>query len=110
MEKFHADAKRLVDALFLEEPFRSRKVDINVRAIDLPSAQSGVSRPHAGIVRRSPLSAHYSSFDSERYILTYDNRTLRDVASAAPYDFLAILVNERTYGVAESSMPRPPQR
>jgi len=98
MEKFHADAKRLVDALFLEEPFRSRKADFNVRAIDLPSAQSGVSRPHAGIFRRSPLSAHYSSFDSERYILTYDNRTLRDVASAAPYDFLAILVNERTYG------------
>ncbi len=98
MEKFHADAKRLVDALFLEEPFRSRKVDFNVRAIDLPSAQSGVSRPHAGIFRRSPLSTHYSSFDSERYILTYDNRTLRDVASAAPYDFLAILVNERTYG------------
>ena len=98
MEKFHADAKRLVDALFGEEPFRSRKADFNVRALDLPSAQSGVSRPHAGVFRRPALSTHYSTFDSERYILTYDNRTLRDAASAAPYDFLAILVNERTYG------------
>ncbi len=98
MEKFHADAKRLTDALFLEEPFRSRKSDFNVRAIDVASAESGVSRPHAGIFRRSALSTHYSSFDSERYVLTYDNRTLRDVASAAPYDFLVILVNERTYG------------
>lgn len=98
MEKFHADVKRLVAALFEEEPFHSRKVDFNVRAMDLPADQSGVSRPHGGIFRRSPLSTHYSTFDSERYILTYDNRTLRDAASAAPYDFLAILVNERTYG------------
>jgi hypothetical protein len=44
------------------------------------------------------LSAHYSTFDSERYILTLDNRKLRDVAATAPYDFLVILVNERTYG------------
>lgn len=97
-EKFHADAQRLVDALFQHEPFRSRKTDFNVRAIDLPAAQSGVSRPHAGIFRRSPLSAHYSTFDSERYVLSTDNRTVRDVASAAPYEFLVILLNERTYG------------
>jgi hypothetical protein len=98
MEKFHADARRLTDALFTFEPYRSRKSDFNVRAIDLPSAEAGVNRPHAGVFRRTPLSAHYSSFDTERYILTYDNRAVRDVASAAPYDYLAILVNERTYG------------
>jgi len=97
-EKFHADAQRLVDALFQHEPFRSRKTDFNVRAIDLAAAQSGVSRPHAGIFRRSPLSAHYSTFDTERYVLSTDNRTLRDLASAAPYEFLVILLNERTYG------------
>jgi hypothetical protein len=98
MDKFHADAQRLVDALFQHEPFRSRKQDFNVRAIDLPAAQSGVSRPHAGVFRRSPLSAHYSTFDSERYVLSADNRTLRNLASAAPYEFLVILLNERTYG------------
>jgi hypothetical protein len=98
MDKFHADVKRLVGVLFDEEAFRSRKTDFNVRAIDTPSGESGINRPHAGVFRRSALSTHYSSFDSERYILTYDNRTLRDVASAAPYDFLLILVNERTYG------------
>jgi len=31
-------------------------------------------------------------------VLTLDNRALRDAASAAPYEFIAILVNERTYG------------
>ncbi len=98
LTKFHADARRLVAELFAHEPFRSRRSDFNVRAIDLPSAESGVTRPHAGKFRRTPVSAQYSIFDSERYLLTYDNRTLRDVLSAAPYDFMAILVNERQYG------------
>lgn len=98
LPKFHADARRLVEELFAHEPFKSRRGDFNVRAIDLPSAESGVTRPHAGLFRRTPVSAQYSIFDSERYLLTYDNRTLRDVLSAAPYDFMAILVNERQYG------------
>ena len=96
--KFHADATRLVNALFDEEPFRSRKGDFNVWGLDLPSAESGVSRPRAGQFRRTPLSAEYNIFDSERYVLTYDNRALRDAASAAPYEFLEILVNEAQYG------------
>lgn len=98
MPKFHADARRLVAALFEHEPFKSRRTDFNVRALDLPSAQSGVNRPNAGIFRRTPISAEYNIFDSERYLLTLDNRALRDAAASAPYDVVEILVNEKTYG------------
>ncbi|MEE8128657.1 MAG: IgA Peptidase M64 [Vicinamibacterales bacterium] len=98
VSKFHDDARRLVDALFEEEPFKSRRSDFNVWGLDLPSAESGVSRPRAAQFRRTPLSAEYNIFDSERYLLTYDNRALRDAASAAPYEFLEILVNEEQYG------------
>lgn len=98
MSKFHADAKRLVDALFAVEPFLSRKSDFNVRGLDLPSAQSGVNRPHVGSFRRTPISAEYNIFDSERYVLTLDNRALRDAAASAPYEFIEILVNEQQYG------------
>ena len=96
MPKFHRDVKRLLPALFAEEPFKSRRSDFNVRALDLPSAVSGVNRPNAGVFRRTPLSAEYNIFDSERYVLTLDNRALRDAASAAPYEFIEILVNDRT--------------
>jgi hypothetical protein len=44
------------------------------------------------------LGATYDTFDSERYILTAENRTLRDAASYAPYEFVEILVNGKTYG------------
>jgi hypothetical protein len=98
MPKFHADVKRLLSSLFAEEPFRSRRPDFNVRALDLPSAQSGINRPNAGVFKRTPLSAQFNIFDSERYVLTLDNRALRDAASAAPYEFIEILANERTYG------------
>lgn len=98
LPKFHADAERLVEALFAEEPFASRRSDFNVWGLDLPSASSGVSRPRAMEFRRTPLSAQYNIFDSERYLLTYDNRALRDAASAAPYEFIEILANEEQYG------------
>ncbi|MBE3095953.1 MAG: IgA Peptidase M64 [Planctomycetes bacterium] len=98
LPKFHADAKRLTDRLFATEPFRSRRADFNVRALDLPAAESGVHRPQAGVSRRSPIGTEYNIFDSERYALVLDNRTLRDVASAAPYEFLEILINDQHYG------------
>lgn len=98
MPKFHADARRLLDKLFATEPFKSRKGDFNVRAIDLTAAEAGVNRPHVGKFRRTPVSAEYNIFDSERYLLTLDNRALRDVLSAVPYEFVEILVNEKQYG------------
>jgi hypothetical protein len=98
MGKFQKDAKRMADVLLGHEPFLTRKADINIRAVETPSQVSGVAKPHPGVFKRTALSAHYGSFDSERYVLSYDNRTIRDVASAVPYDFMVILINERTYG------------
>jgi hypothetical protein len=98
MGKFQKDAKRMADVLLSHEPFLKRKADINIRAVETPSQVSGVAKPHPGVFKRTALSAHYGSFDSERYVLSYDNQTIRDVASAVPYDCMVILVNERTYG------------
>ena len=96
--KFQADVKRAVDALFGHEPFRSRRADFNVWGLCPPAAVSGISRPSTGIERRSPVGATYDAFGSERYILTFDDRALRDVASWAPYEFLTILTNSESYG------------
>ncbi len=63
-----------------------------------PRASSGIAQPREGLFRRSALSCQYNTFDLERYVLTFDNRTLRDVSSAAPYDNLIILLNNKKYG------------
>jgi len=98
MDKWHKDARRLADLLFAASPFKERRADFNVWAEDLPAEESGVSRPSDGIYRKSPVRAAYDAFGSERYVLTFDNKRLREAASAAPYEFIEIVVNDRKYG------------
>ena len=98
LPKFHADAKRLVEKMFAVEPYKSRRGDFNVRAVDLPTSASGIHNPRTGDARRGRLGTEYNIFDSERYALSTDNRAWRDVASAAPYDAVEILINNRYYG------------
>jgi hypothetical protein len=98
MPKLKKDVGRLVGRLFATEPFKSRKSDFNVRVLELPATKSGVHRPRTHDDRRSVTGVEYNIFDSERYILTLDNRAMRDAAASAPYDFLEILVNEKQYG------------
>jgi hypothetical protein len=96
--KFERDARRLTDVLFATSPFKERKADINVWGLSPPAAQSGISRPSAGIHRRSPVGTTYDAFGLERYILTFENRAFRDIAENAPYEMVQILVNSTTYG------------
>ena len=97
-KKFETDARRLTEVLFSTSPFKEHRRDFNVWAMSPPAAESGVSRPSTGIYRDSPLGATYDAFGSERYVLTFDNRALREVAQFAPYEFIEVLVNNRTYG------------
>jgi hypothetical protein len=87
-----------MDALFSTSPFREHQKDFNVWGLCPAAEESGVSRPSSGIYRRSPVGASYDTFGTERYVLTTENRTLRDVASFAPYEFIEIVVNGETYG------------
>jgi hypothetical protein len=98
LPRFHEDAKRLVGVLFATEPFKSHRREFNVRAVDLPSPVSGVNRPQLGQFRRTPLSLSYNIFGLERYMLTENNRALRDALSGVPYEFVEILANETQYG------------
>ena len=55
MNKFHADANRLTDALFAVEPFKSNKHKFSVRCVDTPSPVQGINRPHPGAFKRTPF-------------------------------------------------------
>lgn len=98
MDKYRADVERLVGALFETEPFRARRGDFNVWAIDVESTGSGVTNPRADLWVDTPLGLSFNAFDSERYVLTYANRRLREIAANAPYDALMLVGNTRKYG------------
>ena len=97
-KKFEADARRLTNTLFATSPFKENRRSFNVWALCPPAAESGISRPSTGIYRDSPIGATYDAFGSERYVLTFDNRALRRAAQFAPYEFIEVIVNGRTYG------------
>ena len=96
--KFERDARRLMGVLFATSPFKERERDINVWGLVPASTDSGISRPSDNVQKRTPLGTTYDTFDSERYVLTPENRAFRDIAANAPYDVVEILLNSEKYG------------
>jgi hypothetical protein len=96
--KFETDARRLLAVFFSTTPFKERENDINVWGLVPASTDSGISRPSDQIYKRSALGTAYDTFGSERYVLTEENRKLRDIAANAPYEAIEIITNSKTYG------------
>ena len=97
-KQFKKDAKHLVGVMFDTEPFKSRKSDFNVWAIDVFSEEIGISNPRQNIWKKSALDLRFNSFDLDRYVLTFANKALREVAAQAPYDAIMIIFNDPKYG------------
>ena len=98
IEKFRKDAKHFNDVMFSTSPFKDRKQDFNVWTIEVVSKDSGIDKPDMNIWKNTALGTMYNTFGSARYVLTEENKSLRDICAAAPYDFITILVNDNRYG------------
>ena len=57
-----------------------------------------MSDSYLGLKKDTVLRCAYGSAEAERTLLAKDNRAVREIASAVPYDFLLILANARRYG------------
>ena len=98
VEKFRKDAKHFADVLFSTSPFKERKNDFNVWTIEVESKDSGIDKPDKNVWKNTELGTMYNTFGTPRYVLTEENRRLRNIAAAAPYDFITILLNDDRYG------------
>ena len=98
LDTFISDAKRLVNAMFSYEPFKSHKKDFNIALVMVPSEQSGCDNPGKNIWRNTVLNSHFYTFKTPRYLTTEDYKTVKDLASLVPYDQIVVLVNTATYG------------
>ncbi len=96
--KFRKDLQRFAKILLNKAPFSSYQNKINIYGVFKPSAESHCDEPTHGVYRNTLLNCTFNSMGSPRYLLTEDNRTLHDVASAVPYDALMIMVNSSRYG------------
>jgi len=95
---FKADLAKATDVLLGQAPFASHRDRISVRGVLAVSADRGCDEPTRGAYRDTALGVSFNSLGSERYLLTEDNRSLRDIAANVPYDALIIMVNHDRYG------------
>ena len=96
--KFLSDLQDFTDIMFSQEPYKSRKNAFNFYGVYKPSVDSGIDEPRAGIFKNTVLSTTFNSLGSERYVMTEDNKALRDLAAHVPYDAIYIMVNHKRYG------------
>jgi len=97
-EKVEADLKRFTEIFFNHEPYKTYKDRFNIYGVFKPSEESGCDEPRPGIFKNTALNATFNSLGSERYLLTEDNKSLRDIAAHVPYDTLFIMINHKRYG------------
>jgi hypothetical protein len=97
-EKFKADLRKFTAVFFGHEPYKSEKERFNISGVFKPSAENGCDEPSYGIYKDTAVNASFDSLGSERYLLTEDNKSLRDIAARVPYDALLIMVNHKRYG------------
>ncbi len=98
MDKFKKDCKKFADYLFTCRPYDKYKKKFNIWGINAPSAESGTDYPGTYTWKKTILNSTFYTFDSERYLMSSDNRSIRDLAANAPYDQIYIIVNSDHYG------------
>ena len=98
MNKFKDDCQKFAGYLFATSPYKENKDKFNIWGIEAPSEQSGTDIPRDSIWRNTLLNTNFYTFREERYLMTEDDKKVRDVASNAPYDQINILVNTDKYG------------
>ncbi len=98
MSDFKKDCNKFKNYLFRYSPFKENEKKINIWAVLAPSEQSGTDIPKDSVWKRTLLNSSYYTFDSERYLMTEDYKSVRDVAASVPYDQIYILVNSSKYG------------
>lgn len=98
LAKFKKDLEKFVQSLFNSTPYKENRNNFNIWAIEAPSNESGTDIPRQNIWKSTIVNTSFYTFDTERYLMTEDNKTLRDLAGNVPYDLIYILVNTSKYG------------
>ncbi len=97
-DKFEKDLNRFVEFFFEQEPYKSQKNNFNIYGVFKPSEESGTDLPGADIFVNTVLNTSFWTLGSERYLMTEDNLSMRNLAAHVPYDAIYIQVNHPRYG------------
>ncbi len=95
---FIKDCPEFADHLFVFDLYTENEDRFNIYGILAPSPETGSDTPADSIWQKTLLNINFYTFDSERYCMSTDNKSVRDLAANPPYDQIYILVNHEKYG------------
>ncbi len=98
MGLFISDCKKFVSDFFTFEPYAGMRNKFNFRGILAPSPEQGTDIPKDTVWKNTILHTSYYTLNSERYLMTFDYKSVCDLAANAPHDQIYILVNSKKYG------------
>ncbi|MBM4370925.1 MAG: peptidase M64, partial [Deltaproteobacteria bacterium] len=100
-EKLRRDLARFAALLLATPPFDRDAARIAVRGVVALALRPGAAEPRKGRVADADgLRPTFDTFGSARYLNALGHHALRDLAGAAPYDTLLVMVNTSQYGGA----------
>ncbi len=92
------DMKRFASYVINCSPYKERKANVNIRAIQGYSEDSGITQPQNNIYKKTLVNSMYNVLDLDRYLMCLDVWNLNEVADDAPYDIIVIVCNSEKYG------------
>lgn len=97
-QKYESDLHRYLDILFSMEPYKHLKSYFNIYGVFTASPESGVDEPRQRSYSSTALGFTFNSLDSDRYLLTEENKLLYDLAGQVPHDIIVVMANSKRYG------------
>ncbi len=99
--KWQADAKAVSDGILADPLFASFSGVLNVRRVDIESAESGITE--GGVIRNTALGSVLGCFDTDRLLCVDETKVFDAVGSITPADgrdVIVVVANTTSYGGA----------
>lgn len=97
-EKMTKDFERLKNYLLNSKPFNENKNRFNIYGVLSFSEESGITDPVNNHKVNTVLKSSFNTFNSDRYLMTMENKILHNLLSEIPYEHIIIMCNTSKYG------------
>lgn len=101
MDKWHQDAKKVIDGFMADPLFAANRGTMNVRRVDVASNQSGADESDRGIYRDTAMDSAFNCSGIARLLCVNSSKVLNVVGSVlAPdaRDVIVVVTNSTRYG------------
>ena len=98
VDKMKKDFDKFRNYILKAYPLNENANKVNIWAVASISEQSGINNPNDSVYVKTIVNTSFNTINSDRYIMTTDNKTLQNVLYNTPYDQIIIMCNTNKYG------------